>query len=128
MTEDQYRQALRLKQDGLSTYAIARVLGVKRTAVRYRFDNPPETRRPRNVPRPRMWDADEEVNRPVVTEQERADREHRYTLFPRDLTAALLGDPLPGYSALDRFQSIGSVALRVVSKLEHQRRDNGWEG
>lgn len=31
-----------------------------------------------------------------------ADREHRARLEPRSLTAMLLGDPLPGYSALDR--------------------------
>ena len=31
-----------------------------------------------------------------------AERDRRYTVAPRDNTAALLGDPLPGYSALDR--------------------------
>jgi hypothetical protein len=30
------------------------------------------------------------------------DRAHRGTLEPRDLTAAHCGDPLPGYSALER--------------------------
>ena len=29
------------------------------------------------------------------------DREHRFQLKPRDLTAFRCGDPLPGYSALD---------------------------
>lgn len=128
MTEDQYREAIRLRQSGLGSYAIARALGVKRSAVRYRFDHPPETRKPRNVPKSRVWGADEEANRPVVTEQEQADREQRYALTPRDLTAAFCGDPLPGYSALDRFQSVGDVALRVIDKLQTQRRDNGREG
>jgi hypothetical protein len=32
------------------------------------------------------------------------DRNHRSGLAPRDLTAAVFGDPLPGYSALDRRQ------------------------
>lgn len=31
-----------------------------------------------------------------------AERDHRLSLEPRDLTAALLGDPPPGYSALER--------------------------
>jgi hypothetical protein len=31
-----------------------------------------------------------------------ADRERRYQLLPRDLTAALMGDPLPSYSYLER--------------------------
>lgn len=30
------------------------------------------------------------------------ERNHRLSLAPRDLTAAIFGDPLPGYSALDR--------------------------
>lgn len=31
-----------------------------------------------------------------------AERDRRLALQPRDTTAALLGDPLPGYSALDQ--------------------------
>jgi hypothetical protein len=31
-----------------------------------------------------------------------ADRDHRMAIAPRDTTAAILGDPLPGLSALDR--------------------------
>ena len=30
------------------------------------------------------------------------DRDRRYSIPPRDLTAALLGDPIPGMSALER--------------------------
>lgn len=33
------------------------------------------------------------------------DRERRYLIQPRDLVASIAGDPLPGYSALDRKQS-----------------------
>lgn len=33
-----------------------------------------------------------------------AERDIRLSIAPRDLTAVLLGDPLPGYSALDRRQ------------------------
>lgn len=31
-----------------------------------------------------------------------AERDRRAELLPRDLTSALMGDPLPGYSALER--------------------------
>jgi hypothetical protein len=31
-----------------------------------------------------------------------ADRERRQEIAPRDITASFFGDPLPGYSALDR--------------------------
>lgn len=31
-----------------------------------------------------------------------AERDYRAGLMPRDLTAAICGDPLPGYSALER--------------------------
>lgn len=33
------------------------------------------------------------------------DRNKRYAIAPRDLTASFCGDPLPGHSALDRRQS-----------------------
>lgn len=36
------------------------------------------------------------------------ERQHRSDLKPRDLTAAFFGDPLPGYSALDRKQQAGA--------------------
>jgi hypothetical protein len=38
----------------------------------------------------------------VVRVDRRAEWLHRLALRPRDLTAAICGDPLPGYSALDR--------------------------
>ena len=37
-----------------------------------------------------------------IPDEVEADRDARKELRPRDLTAQLLGDPLPGYSALDR--------------------------
>lgn len=36
------------------------------------------------------------------------DRDRRADLLPRDLTAALQGDPLPGRSALDRLRAAAS--------------------
>jgi hypothetical protein len=45
----------------------------------------------------------------MVSLKQLADRDKRYTITPRSLTAALLGDPLPGYSALERATG-GAVA------------------
>lgn len=44
------------------------------------------------------------IERPAHKPSEKliADRDYRLSLPPRDLTAALLGDPPPGYSALER--------------------------
>jgi hypothetical protein len=39
---------------------------------------------------------------PIIPERVQADARLRASLAPRDLTAAYQGDPLPGYSALDR--------------------------
>ena len=47
----------------------------------------------------RVWTSDSHVTIPPGVA---ADRERRAALRPRDLTAAFHGDPLPGYSALDR--------------------------
>lgn len=44
----------------------------------------------------------ETVSHVAVPQHVLGEREHRSWLLPRDLTAALFGDPLPGYSALDR--------------------------
>jgi hypothetical protein len=41
-------------------------------------------------------------NRPIITPEALEDRERRRSLAPRDYTAEFCGDPLPGYSALDR--------------------------
>lgn len=44
----------------------------------------------------------EQPDRPVIPQCVIDDRDHRSMLPPRDLTAALLGDPPVGYSALER--------------------------
>ncbi len=46
----------------------------------------------------------------------RAEREHRRSLSRRDLTAEFFGDPLPGYSALDR--------LRAQSPHSHKETES----
>lgn len=45
---------------------------------------------------------DKETVRFVIPQRCLDDRNRRYLADPRDLTAALQGDPLPGYSALER--------------------------
>jgi hypothetical protein len=42
------------------------------------------------------------ITEPYVCESAVADRDLRKRIAPRDLSAALFGDPLPGYSALDK--------------------------
>ncbi len=44
----------------------------------------------------------DEANRVVIPAAALAEREYRQSLAPKDYTAAFMGDPLPGYSALDR--------------------------
>jgi hypothetical protein len=39
---------------------------------------------------------------PFISDEVLADRDARKNLAPRDLSAAFFGDPLPGYSALER--------------------------
>lgn len=50
---------------------------------------------------PAHIEQDERVDVPRNAIEE---REHRLLLEPRDLTAAFCGDPLPGYSALERMR------------------------
>jgi hypothetical protein len=51
----------------------------------------------KSTPRP-----DKPVARPRTSLKQLADRDKRYTIPPRDLTAQVFGDPLPGYSALEQ--------------------------
>lgn len=87
----QHRYALKLMLKGYDYAEIAPVVGRSADAVRKKLErgrrpptDPPATRRPK----PR---------RNLIDEWQR-----RLALRPRDLTAAICGDPLPGYSALDR--------------------------
>lgn len=54
---------------------------------------------PRGVRRASLYPG--ESDRPTVSDAVLAEREHRLSLT-RSLTAEFFGDPLPGYSALDR--------------------------
>ena len=94
MTPEQIARARSMHAHGANPYAIARELGVSRQAVRYWLEKDE-----RRIGRPPTYEVDP---RPNVTDAELADLERRYLLAPRDLTAAYMGDPLPGYSALDK--------------------------
>lgn len=54
------------------------------------------------LPRRSLIPQDEIESRSTIPADVMADRERRMTLAPRSLSAAQFGDPLPGYSALDR--------------------------
>lgn len=119
MTEEQLAKAMRLRGDGMGYYAIAAALKVSRSTIRYWFEKPDRVLK--RGPRMQRRSEIEGQNRPEITPEALEDRDRRYATAPRDLTALLQGDPLPGYSALDRFQSVGDVALRLVGRLERQR-------
>lgn len=48
----------------------------------------------------------------------KADRDHRASLVPLDTTALRMGDPLPGYSALERTPSIAPGIAIVRDPLD----------
>lgn len=55
-----------------------------------------------------------------------AERDHRRSLFPISLTARMMGDPLPGYSAADRAPSITpSIHHDPLDDLMFSRRKAG---
>ena len=81
--------------EGWSWRNIADRLGMGRDQLRNQAD--PERRdylrfRTHCRPEPRV----------TPTKAAQADRDRRYLLEPASVTAALLGDPLPGYSAWDQ--------------------------
>ncbi len=61
-----------------------------------------------------------------ITNAQITDRDHRRSLFPISTTAACMGDPLPGYSALDRAPSITpSIHHDPLDDLMFSRRKVG---
>lgn len=94
--------AFEMRERGLNEYEIGRALEISRSRVRNWFRLADEGPKSRSVPRPRSYGTDPDTSRPLVTPEALADRDYRLSLAPRDLTAAFCGDPLPGYSALER--------------------------
>lgn len=89
LNERQREYALLARNNGESEYKIAKFLGVKRHMVAGFFVE---------------QDCSHLVHepRPIITDKERSNWEVWKRSSPRDLTAALMGDPLPGFSALER--------------------------
>ena len=95
MTDEQFRIAGRMHSNGTGLQAIANKLGVKRSVVRSRFrreESYQEGRAMKIMASPR----------PEISEAELREWNARLSARPRDLTAAIMGDPLSGFSALER--------------------------
>lgn len=114
-TAEEWQEAQRLKTDGLGADAIAEKLGRSRKAVRAKFQKEnltPEQRRKRTEYERSRRGVEIKTRQIagitfVVAPDTRAveafkERDERLRQSPRDLTSALMGDPLPGYSALER--------------------------
>src|SRR5688572_19780182 len=56
-----------------------------------------------------------------------AEREARLALSPRDLTAAIAGDPLPGMSALERGQEKWKPVFRPAARPTDERGQEKWK-
>lgn len=100
MLSDAEKDRIRaLRREGVSTYRIAEAMGLARHQVRKVAERTAGNTKYINS----CGNSYDHYERPpVVTEAEIADRNRRLELSPRDLSAAFFGDPLPGYSALDR--------------------------
>ncbi len=84
------QKCVELRETGLTNRQVGEVLGIAHKTVSALIN--------RDIAPRAIFNA-----APVVTPaQVLEERERRYALSPRDLTAAFFGDPLPGYSALER--------------------------
>lgn len=90
MSEERIRQRLQL-EDQSSVLGAAR----KKRRMAQRLATKAEQKTPRLY-------RDLVIAGPKPTEQALTDRALRFAAAPRDFTAAFCGDPLPGYSALER--------------------------
>lgn len=103
-TDQQWATAHTMRTEGKSLLDISQAIGCCKEKVRQELSvKKPST----NGPRHKFLGFDAFV-RPEISESAMADRDRRFGLRPRDLTASMFGDPLPGYSALDRIQSVAS--------------------
>jgi hypothetical protein len=95
-TDEEYERLLVLHEQGLNTTECARALGRPFTSVasKLKYGHTYEGQ----VPLHQIIEAD--IVR--VPGKVLAERAKRAAIYPRDLTAAIFGDPLPGYSALDK--------------------------
>ncbi len=99
-TDEEHQRALDMRAKGMSDTEIGSVLGRSRVAVNNRLSGNRPYWNDRKQ-RPSWFKKRLKVNIDVPPEV-LADRDHRSYLVPRDLTAAVMGDPPIGYSALER--------------------------
>lgn len=93
-TEEQWALVLVMRAAGRTMVEMAQVIGLPRSAIQRRIA--------REYPNPRKIFRITTYKNKFVPDEVVAERDARKRLQPRDLTAAFFGDPLPGYSALDR--------------------------
>lgn len=114
-TAEEWQSAQDMRSQGLGFDDIAVRLGRSGKAVREKFaknDLTPEQRQQRAEYRRRQRSMGTKTKQiagmtfsaPLTKPANPAfaERDYRLSLTPHDLTAAIFGDPLPGYSALDR--------------------------
>lgn len=97
ITDEQWAQALRLRRRNMTLRQIGEAFGCSKERMRSEFHARGKTTRD-NRKNPDLPPA----RRVEPNQQAMAERDYRRTLTPRNLTAEFFGDPLPGYSALER--------------------------
>src|SRR5437868_917874 len=90
-TDEEVKTAVAMREAGARYTEIGAALGRHKAGVRTKL-----------VEEQRRTTTSHVVETLRVPEHVLAERDRRYALTPCDLTALLLGDPLPGYRALDR--------------------------
>jgi hypothetical protein len=91
LTRDEIHTAWLLRCESKTVAEIARVLGRDPALIEHAC---------RNFTMKRV--AERPVKTLIIPDGVMAEREYRLSLRPRDLTAAIAGDPLPGMSALEK--------------------------
>lgn len=82
---------------------------IERDLLDFRIKKNEQNRKSHRRPASGGWrDVDTVRAQIMIPEEQRADRDRRRCLLPLDLSLVPLGDPLPGYSALDRAPSIAA--------------------
>jgi IS30 family transposase len=97
LTSDEIHTARRMRREGKTIRQIAQQLGRSRGVIR-------------EVCGGYVRVVQQQVQVVNVPEHVLAERDRRLAQRPRDLTAAIAGDPLPGMSALEKRARAASVA------------------
>lgn len=115
-TQDEITRALEMRSRGMTPEKIGHALARSSKAVRTKFSwlamSQSQRVKRNEYERARRMGQDKtltkiagitfEAHKSRMPEEVSSERNSRFSIAPRDLTAAFFGDPLPGYSALDR--------------------------